>query len=85
MLRVLLQQYQLVRRLLPLLLRVLGPRTGPRDGDLEKHHSFDPQVEAVVAPRSWVRGSACVPVCAACGAVAPWRAENRFCSRAVDQ
>lgn len=37
-----------------LCLRVLRPRTGLREADLQQHHSFDPQVDAVV-DRSWVR------------------------------
>ena len=51
----------LQRQLLRLLSRVLRPQTELREGDLQQHHSFDPNVEAVVAPpRSWVRSVPCV-------------------------
>ena len=83
-----------------LCLRVLRPRTGLREADLQQHHSFDPQVDAVV-DRSWVRTARVwrsvrsgalvrAGVQLGCTAAKPFlpflpRALLWFCPRAVDQ
>ena len=64
---------QLLRRL-----RLPRPRPRLREGDVQQHHSSDPQVEAVVMARSWVRSARGDPCCGARCAAAWQRPTRRF-------